>query len=159
MPWTSPTGFVEDAWIAEALAYDEIVDYSHAAFSDQISPGYNTDYLELTHAAINCDKVRVCVGLNETDDLQGYDVEVYYGGAWHATTGDNDVFNAWNEFAIGSTQSVTAMRFIGYNDSEELGVYFYLEEADFGEVEAGQTILDYERGAPGANRGAMRGTV
>ncbi|GAG42945.1 unnamed protein product, partial [marine sediment metagenome] len=60
MGWISPTGFVDpnNNWTDEPLAYDE--DTGTHALGPSIGVGAWTSFLELTHSAISCNKVRIC---------------------------------------------------------------------------------------------------
>ncbi|GAJ00113.1 unnamed protein product, partial [marine sediment metagenome] len=58
MTWVSPTGHSDpdSKWNGEANAYDDNEDSS--AGSDLVSPQTWSSFLELTHAAISCNKIR-----------------------------------------------------------------------------------------------------
>ena len=107
MGWMSPTGFVDGGgtWTDETLAYDEdTVTYATETIG---AVGWG-NYLELTHLAINCDKVQVWSSYQASIDL--IEVDVYYGGAWHNIYSGAVTVGQYVEYAIGSEQSVTAMR-------------------------------------------------
>ena len=126
--WTSPTGFVDgnSKWTSEEDAYDE----------DTADPARNgtetgwTSYLELTHSAINCKKVRFFAYYSATYVTQ-ISVDVYYSSDWHNIYEGIFADSEWVEKEIGSIQSVTAMRIKLYvllvGNTE-------LFEVDFGEV-------------------------
>jgi len=104
--WVSPTGHNDpsNSWSYESYAYDDDTD-SRASTNDP-------EYLELTHSAIVCDKVRIYAakfskGIPYDANI---DIDVYYGGAWHNIFSGYITKQTWVEKAIGSTQSVTAAR-------------------------------------------------
>ena len=106
MSWISPTGHndPDSIWTNEANAYDG--DTGTRAYSPSQS------YLELNHAAILCNKVRIwCArypnGLETDADI---DVDVYYGGAWHNIHSGTVTKQTWVELSIGSIESVTVAR-------------------------------------------------
>jgi len=130
--WTSPTGHSDpdSGWSNEENAYDEST-VSHAATS-YIAPETWTKCLWLTHAALDCDKVRFYL---ETDSeyIDVIYVEVYYEGGWHDVYQGEFEEREWIEKSIPAGQkSVTAMRISFYNsDTEEEDIAFIIE-ADFG---------------------------
>ena len=132
MAWSSPTGFVDggSVWAAEALAYDE--DTGTYAYASAIKNGW-TDYLELTHAALNCDKVQLWV-YNTIANINAIEVDVYYSSAWYNIFSGAPTWGAWQEHAIGSTQSVTALRIRFYSTKASAGGCQVME-ADFWEEE------------------------
>lgn len=122
MGWISPTGHndPDGDWSYETRAYDD----------DLVKWAYEngTGYLELTHAALLCDKVRFYTeGWYGTHTL---DLDVYYGGAWHNIYSANPPEDQWVEVAIGSTESVTAAR---VKASSSSNVHLF-NELDFNEV-------------------------
>ncbi len=130
--WVSPTGFVDggSVWTSETLAYDENTDtyaYANALKSDW------TDYLELTHAALNCDKVQLWVG-HDISNVNAIEVDVYYSLGWHNIFPSGaPTWGAWQEHTIGSTESVTALRVRFYSTKAGAGAC-WIHEADFNEV-------------------------
>lgn len=78
MAWVSPTGFndPENDWTSEERAYDE--DTTNYAVGGTVGyPGVqDTEFLELTHAALDCNKVRFWWRFGTT-----VDVDVYYENA------------------------------------------------------------------------------
>ena len=131
MAWISPTGHIDPdtQWSNEPNAYDEI----EASQAASASPGHSwSAFLELTHAAINCDKVRFHAPFNGTQN--GIDLDVYYDGDWHHVYQGIYTSNEWVEKDLGSSHSVTAARVSFYNDF--FAVWnVYLNEFDFNEVE------------------------
>lgn len=108
MTWVSPTGHVDGAgtWNNEANAYD-------GNTGTGASGTLGTSYLELTIAAIQCDKVRLYH--QRSSPSTNVVMEVYYSAAWHdisvSSFPDGDPQqNEWFEYEIGSVQSVTAAR-------------------------------------------------
>ncbi|TES84264.1 MAG: hypothetical protein E3J92_01760, partial [Dehalococcoidia bacterium] len=127
--WVSPTGFVDGGgvWTNEPLAYDE----DTLTFAYVICPNGWSDYLELTIAEITCDKVQLWMGRVNTQ-VTDVEVDVYYSSAWDNIYTGPIVVGSFQEFAIGSEQSVTAMRirFFASKASRQADIY----EADFNEV-------------------------
>jgi len=125
MSWVSPTGYADpdSKWNNEANAYDG----NTSSFAYTNYPGY---YLELTHSAINCNKIRIYCDIPDTTD-DNIDIDVYYGGAWHNIFSGDIPANQWVEKNIGSTQTVTKARVC----SNKSGYSLYLYEFEFWEVE------------------------
>lgn len=129
--WVSPTGFVDggSVWTSETLAYDEGT--GTYAYADALKSDW-TDYLELTHAALDCDKVQLWVD-HDIANINQIQVDVYYSSAWHNIFSDAPSWGAWQEHTIGSTQSVTALRVRFFSTKASTGGC-RVHEADFNEV-------------------------
>ena len=130
MSWVSPTGFVDGSgtWISETLSYDgDTVTY---AYEDIPAEGWG-NYLELTHAAVNCDKVQIWSG-RESTNITNIEVDVFYSGAWDNIFSGVGTFDTWIEYPIGSTESVTALRVRYYTNKKSREAE--LHEAAFNEV-------------------------
>lgn len=136
MGWISPTGFVDSGsvWTSEALAYDE--NTGTYAYATALKSGW-TDYLELTHAALGCDKVQIWVSINLAN-INALEVDVYYSSAWHNIYSGAITVGQFVEYAIGSTESVTAMRIRFYSTKASTDGCM-VHEADFNEVIVGTT--------------------
>ena len=110
MGWVSPTGFSDpdSAWNNEAAAYDDDTDRSaYTSIADS--------YLELTHASLYCDKVRIfAIEVEISQPYSFYDpdisIDVYYLDGWHNIFSGSITHDTWIEKEIGSTQQVTAAR-------------------------------------------------
>jgi len=135
MGWVSPTGHVDPAahWVDEYKAYDEDTGTFAKCSSSHTDWG---EFLEFTHAAINCNKLRYFAAYisSQQDEI---DLDVYYSGAWH------DVYQGslsesgshpyqWVEKSLGGTYSVTAARVRFHHPSAYLCLLY---EFDFWEVE------------------------
>lgn len=124
--WVSPTGHNDpsNSWSYESYAYDDNTDSKATAH-------VTGDYLELTHSAIYCDKVRIYATSLSKGKLYDptIDIDVYYSGAWHNIWSGYITKKTWVEKDIGSPQSVTAAR-VKCNLVPGLGG-FYLYEFDF----------------------------
>ncbi|MBA7481263.1 hypothetical protein ES707_16733 [subsurface metagenome] len=127
--WVSPTGFVDsgETWSSETLAYDE--DTATYAVETITAIGWG-NYLELTHSAINCDSVQVWSSYQASIDQ--IEIDVFYNSAWNNIYSGPVTVDAFIEYAIGSEQSVTAMR-IRYRTSRA-NRWVGVNEADFNEV-------------------------
>lgn len=107
MGWVSPTG--ASGWTDPANIYDD--NLTTYAFSSPITwttlCGYtndwSTNYIEATHAVLNCNKIRVYINLRCTHVLA--DV---YNGVWH-NVHCGVVAAGWNEFSF-TAKSVTKAR-------------------------------------------------
>jgi len=143
MSWVSPTGYNDPGsnWQGETNAYDENTSTYAEATCD---PESSTGYLELTHPAINCDKIRFWV--NTIDASEGVSVQVYYEGGWHDVA-YNYAAGQWVEAIIipPATKSVTKMRFSFSSDDEEEGGGGQVHEADFNQITAGNPWWYYLR--------------
>lgn len=136
MGWVSPTGHNDpsEAWANEVRAYDENL----GLWAQTSTTGA---YLELTHAVLSCDKVRIYCWhewktVKSDPDI---DIDIYYSEAWHNIFSGTVTKETWIEKEIGSTQNVTAAR-VKCNDT--LGGFdiFDLAEFDFNEAAADVTI-------------------
>jgi hypothetical protein len=111
MAWVSPTGYSDpdSGWTNEAGAYDG----NTTTYALNTGASSGGKYLELTHSAISCDKVRIYACEYEEGgeiDVDTGFVDVYYGGAWHNIFEGLITKNTWTELVIGSTQTVTSAR-------------------------------------------------
>jgi len=131
MSWVSPTGFVDGAnsWAQETLAYDENTGTYAYPFQEK---GVWSNYLELTHTALSCDKVQIWVARVLTD-VNAIEIDVYYSDDWHNIFSGVPLWGEWQEHAIGSTQSVTAMR-VRFFSTKAGSALSRVYEADFNEV-------------------------
>lgn len=118
MGWISPTGHNDPgtAWTFPERAYDEFT--SQAAFTtDKVPAGNWSSFLELTHAALNCSKIRFWIKYEYGFGQVDFDVEYESDpGNWHDVYQGTDVNNkAWTEKDIPEgTQSITKVRFRQY---------------------------------------------
>lgn len=134
MGWISPTGFVDGGgtWNSENLAYDE--NTGNYAYEDIGSIGYG-NYIELTlGSAIDCDKVQIW-SERSAANVDTIDVDVYYNTAWNNIYSGALTISIFVEYAIGSTESVTAVR-IRYSTNKK-SRQARICELDFNEVSAG----------------------
>ena len=127
--WVSPTGD-NDGWVNaanSAKAWDD--NTASAANSGDIEPTSFGDWLELTHSAINCDRIRIWAASDYDVDLN---VAVYYDSAWHEVSVETT--GAWATGTLDGVYSVTKIRIRGYNNDEEEAASINEYEVDFGEV-------------------------
>jgi len=134
MGWVSPTGHNDPngQWNNEANGYDgDTGTYTY----DQIGRGVWTTYLELTHAALRCSKVRFYGYVNFTSMTDVW-IDAYYSGAWHAIYhGAIPGSSGWNEYEIGSIQWVTKVRIQLCSKVEGEGeLYAGFNECEFWEI-------------------------
>uniref|UniRef100_A0A6M3KBF4 Uncharacterized protein n=1 Tax=viral metagenome TaxID=1070528 RepID=A0A6M3KBF4_9ZZZZ len=137
--WNSPTGFVDGSagWTNEANAYDENTGtYATCLAAD------NGKYLELTIAAIFCDRVRVYAqdvngGPNDPDVA----IDLYYDGAWTNIYTGTITKNTWvTKKNPAGAKIVTSMRI---KTNSVTGAQVQLHEVDFGATFAGY-LADYD---------------
>jgi len=129
MAWVTPTGHNDPSsvWYEEAKAYDDNL-------GDQASTISETGYLELTHAALDCDRVRVhCYDWIGAQINPEVSIDVYYTDAWFNIFSGVITKSTWVEKVIGSVQSVTKLRIKFTNSAAST---HFLSEVDFGEYEA-----------------------
>lgn len=128
----NPTGYVEHGWTDEEKAYDDSTDYQlpvvNYAYESSVVKDTWSDYLELTHSAINCDGVWIYPYPDYTSADQ---VDVYYEGAWHNIYDSHFTSTSETWIAIpDGIKSVTAMRYRGKRIAASDGEVWFLE-ADF----------------------------
>lgn len=130
--WVSPTDFVDPdtAWTDEIYAYDEQV--STWAQSSIAADSWGS-YIELTIDPVSCDKVRFRANYHASY-IDQVSLDVYYDSAWNNIyEGVFEPIGTWTEKAIGSTETVTAVRMKFANeDSQARNANLY--EVDFGRV-------------------------
>lgn len=130
MAWITPTGENLNGWSGAGLAWD---DDTGTSSSYDAAGGSWTPYLELTHAALNCDKVQVWVSV-EKDNMDIVDIDVFYSLSFHNIYSGAPTLGAFAEYAIGSTQFVTSVRIRCHNSQGAQPRWQYIHEADFNEV-------------------------
>lgn len=142
MAWISPTGFVDSdsKWTNEARIYDGSVGTS--ALCSGVTKNNYSSYIEITHAAMICEKVRfyASIYIQEPPGVNSVDVDVYYSGAWHDVFEGAFTNHAWVEKAIGSTQTITAFRFRFKTSSDDYQPS--LHEVEFSDSTPIVTIQD-----------------
>ena len=109
--YVSPTGNVANSWSNPTNAYDENTG-SYATRNTYTETW--SSYLELTHAALQCSKVRIWHN-SSLSFFTSVTVDVYYGGSWVNIYAGVFAIGAYTEYSVGSTQSITAMRVCYYN--------------------------------------------
>lgn len=134
MGWVSPTGFVDpgSVWASEERAYDgDPLDHWCAAYPN---PESWTGFLELTHSAILCDKVRVvCWGQDAS--IESIDLDGYWDGGWHGIFAGGFPFDEWVEHNLDPPRLITALRINLYNAHPTNNYWANINEVAFGEVE------------------------
>jgi len=133
--WQSPTGHndPDTKWTSETQAYDDDLEWG----TGTSEPGH---YLELTHAALYCDKVRVYAVSYESWPAEinpDITLGVYYDSDWHTIFTGAITKNTWVEKSIpAGTKSVTAMRIKENNASDGMDLW----EADFNQAAEPQIV-------------------
>jgi len=129
--WVSPTGYNDPngGWHDETKAYDD----STSTYAYSSTPGDSWGvFLELTHSAIVCNKVRFYAHYYESYVIE-IDLDVYYGGSWHHVYEGSYSDKAWEEKSLGGSFSVTTARVRFYN-TYSTPIEAWLYEFDFGQV-------------------------
>jgi len=131
MGWVSPTGHNDPSndWDDEAKAYNG--NTGNWAQSSDVPLNEWTGFLELTHAALDCNKVQVYVGSG--DWVANIDLDVYYDSDWHHVYQGISTDYGWMEKPLGGTYSVTALRIRLYNRGPTADLRIC--DVDFWEVE------------------------
>ena len=122
--WISPTSDnTPDGWDDPTNAYDDDED-TYA--SVEVNPYSTSTNLELTHAAINCSKIR----FKATVSYLYLQIDVYFDDEWHFLYSSSFVPSGWKEVSLGGTHSVTKMRmrFVNIGASARTGCIY---EVDF----------------------------
>jgi len=129
--WVSPTGNISGTgWVDGNLAWD---DDTGTYASCSIAGVAWSDNIQLTHAAIRCDKVQIWSS-RSSSKIDQIAVDVYYNNSWNNIYTGSLTVDSFVEYAIGSVQTVTAMQ-VRYYESQAGKTYdAYLNEADFNEV-------------------------
>lgn len=132
MAWVSPTGDTANGWTDSGLAWDD----NTATFAYHSTPAGWGPYLELHHAELQCTKIQGWWGIVNTQ-VTTVEVDVYYSGAYHNIYSGAIVLGSFQEYEIGSEQTVTALRIRFYSSKAARQAEVY--EVDFWEVESGVT--------------------
>lgn len=142
MAWISPTGHVDpdSKWTNEERAYDGLLDTS--SLCSGVTKDNYSSYIEITHAAMLCDKVRFYAYMyhQEPPGVNSVDVDVYYSGSWHNVFEGEFANSTWIEKAIGSTQTITAFRFRFKTSSDDYQPSLY--EVEFSDCTPVVTVQD-----------------
>jgi len=139
--WVTPTGHndPDTDWNDEEEAYDD--DEGTTADSNLIAPGNWSGFLEVTHAGIVCDKVRIMVWRAGQHADSSIDMDVEYDGNWHFLYLGSISHQTWLELDIAAgTQTVTGIRCRQYN-SGSINYNFHFYEFDFWGVEGGKLVV------------------
>lgn len=122
MTWIQPTGFndPDNKWtgtVDESSAYDgNEITY---AYNSPVVASHNwTSFIEFTHSAFLCNKIKVLVGFYyESNDGELIDVD-YYDGEWHeGYQGNLELLSGynWKECSFASSHEITKVRVRFYN--------------------------------------------
>lgn len=132
MAYVSPTDHLDpdNKWNDEPKAYNGNI--TNHAWSDWVSPGQWSSFLELLHAALDCNKFRYYMEYGPSVTIIDFDAE--YEGGWHDVFEGAIVLNTWVEISIPvGTKSVTKIRFRQY--APEFTARAAMADFDFWEVE------------------------
>jgi len=131
MGWISPTGASGAEWTDLPKTYDENTN-TGAGYSYSATWTSNwTSFLELTHAALNCDKVQFHAYKGVY--LDKIDLDVFWAGGWHHIY-EGTYSTAWIEKSLGGEYSVTKARIRIHRTNAGAGAQF--NEFDFWELPA-----------------------
>jgi hypothetical protein len=116
MDWLSPTGYVDpdSQWTTEDRAYDELISFPDPVYACTTiySAGWSS-FLELTHTAMLCSKVRF-YAVYYAGYVTQIDVDAYYNGVWNHVYEGSYTNLTWVEKSLASNQTITAFRFRFY---------------------------------------------
>ena len=137
MSWISPTGHVASAWNNEERAYDD----DTLTLADIQIPFFVTcDYLQLTHAVLDSDKLRIWVDCSSWASVNPIELDVHRNGAWEVLfndTGNNwPTKNNWHTFNYVAEGNVDALRLRGTGMNFMAHPWLRCIEADFWELAA-----------------------
>lgn len=131
MGWVNPTSNVANGWADPTYAYDdETTLYASYTVQAVWSP-----YLELYISEIQCDKVQAYCSIQNTQ-VTDQEVGVYYSSAWHNIYSGAPQVDAYYEYAIGSEEAVTGVRF-RFNSSKT-SRWAGVNDVDFNQIVGGQ---------------------
>lgn len=126
--WTTPTGDNDPGgvWAADGNAWDD----NTATFASCPVPGTAwSGWLELTHAAMNCDGLRYWVSVGHVDVNQ-IEIEMFYGGVWNPVYVGAFTSGAWQYLAhLADAVSNIHIRFYNAN---ALAQNAFIHEVDYG---------------------------
>lgn len=128
--WSAATSATDtgSGWNNEALAYD--ADVATGANSNVIGAGTYSEWLELNIASLSCSRIAYHYTIT-AGACNSMKIDVYYSAGWHALYEDaNTTADIFNDISVGSTQSVTAVRF-AFQDSGAGTLVITLNEVDF----------------------------
>jgi len=117
--WVSPTSKEDDQWTDAAKIYDG--DLATFGWSST-----NSQHVTLLIDAISCSKVRIYAGKAAGGEAD-LDIDVYYSAGWHSIHTGALTEDAWEEIAVGSTQTITKARITmgGGIESQVMEFEFY----------------------------------
>jgi hypothetical protein len=138
--WTSPTGYVDPLgnWQSETNAYDENT-FTYAYTS--VPRNSWSSYLELTHSAITCNKIRYWID-RQNAAIDMVEIDVYNGG-WVNVYSGAGTWQQWANVSF-SERSVTGVRFRFHNSHASASRTARVYEADFLELPPVNYELDLE---------------
>jgi hypothetical protein len=123
--WVTPTG--SSGWTYPERGRDDNMGTSAYA----CLPAWTwSGYIEFTHAALDCNKIRLYI-TRDDGTFTTLIAEVYYDGAYHEIFNGTPAYGGWNELPIGSLKSVTKMRFNVYHTSGSGYPCVAIYECDF----------------------------
>lgn len=136
MAWISPTGFTASDWTTEEYAYDANTETtaSYLVVKASWSP-----YLILTFSEIDCDKVQIWSS-GQTADIDTIEID-YYDTGWVNFASTALVQGSYQEYAIGSTVTITEIRIRYYNSKSNASRLAYCHEAQLNEIGGGVQAL------------------
>lgn len=135
--WISPTGSNDPyQWTSEYKAFDDdLSKYAYWSCSGSY-PTYWGSYLELTHSAIQCDKIRYYISYVSSSYINRIDVDVYKDGTWVDVYAGAFTTGSWIEHSF-TEGSVTKARIrFGSCYGKAYCYSGKLAEFDFGKVES-----------------------
>jgi len=108
MGWVRPTGYETPTdWTNCPKAYDNSVG-TQAAIYD-VTVNHYSDWLNLTHAMMYCDKVRVHGRHDQSSGTA--QVRLFYGEQWHTVYSGYLIDQDWKEIDLGESFAITKVGF------------------------------------------------
>jgi len=120
---------------------DNAVDGNTGTFASETSAGVVDQFIGgALDSGIECDKVHVWVS-EETKgreyDANNCDIQVYYDAGWHEIASDVTITKlSWQEYAIGSTETVTKMQI----QCDDAACTFRVYSMQFNQVDVEETV-------------------
>lgn len=133
MGWESPTGHVAPTWVNPHYTYDGALGTAGAS-EYPLTTGNYSSFLELTHASLISNKLRVYLMNTAYFTLTSIDLDVYYSGGWHDVYEGAANVDEWVEKTF-SQNDVTKMRIRGKGTCTGAYPRFPVKEVEFWEVE------------------------
>lgn len=138
MGWVNPTSYSDpdSKWFFEPNAYDD----SLSCYAECTLPAQSWGkFLELTHSAMYCSKVRF-YAIQNAGWVNQIDIDAYYDSTWNHVYSGFFADQVWIEKSLPSVKIITAFRFSFYSSCPDEGAWGRLVEVDFYEQFIAPTV-------------------